>query len=215
MPSALLYTMHDSKMNWKYYSEPEPYLNGRRIFCPRAKMIGGCSSHNGMVFVRGHAKDFNRWSKNGLPKWSYRHVLPYFKKLETSLETESQYRGKNGPLLVSKSKVNEKFPLFQAALNAAVEAGYTISDDFNGYMQDGFGTYDVTIKDGIRIGAAKAYLEETKQRKNVSIFTKTNVQKILFENLKAIGIQVKIKGKLENIYANKEVICILWIYQFA
>ena len=85
--------------------------------------------------------------------------------METSLEKESQYRGKNGPLLVSKSKVNEKFPLFQAALNATVEAGYTISEDFNGYMQDGFGTYDVTIKDGIRIGAAKAYLGETKQRK--------------------------------------------------
>ena len=206
MPSALLHTMHDPNMNWKYYSEPEPHLNNRKIFCPRGKMIGGCSSHNGMVFVRGHAQDFNRWSKNGLPKWSYRHVLPYFKKLETSLEGESQYRGKNGPLLVSKSKVNEKFPLFQAALNAAVEAGYPISEDFNGYMQDGFGTYDLTIKDGIRIGAAKAYLQDTKQRKNVEIFIKTNVQKILFENLKAIGIQIMKKGKLENIYANKEVI---------
>jgi len=96
--------------------------------------------------------------------------------------------------------------LFQAALNAAVEAGYPISEDFNGYMQDGFGTYDLTIKDGMRIGAAKAYLQDTKQRKNVEIFIKTNVQKILFENLKAIGIQIMIKGKLENIYANKEVI---------
>ena len=104
-------------------------------------------------------------------------MLPYFKKLETYLEGESQYRGKNGPLHVSKSKVNEKFPLFQAALNAAVEAGYLVSEDFNGYMQDGFGTYDVTIKEGIRIGASKAYLEETKQRKNVDIFIKTNVQK--------------------------------------
>ena len=83
MPSALLYTMHDPKINWKYFSEPEPYLNNRQIFCPRGKMIGGCSSHNGMVFVRGHPEDYNRWAKYGLDKWSYKYVLPYFKKLET------------------------------------------------------------------------------------------------------------------------------------
>ena len=151
--------IEDPKLNWKYYSEPEPYLNNRKIFCPRGKMLGGCSSHNGMVFVRGHAEDFNRWSKNVLLKWSYRHVLPYFKKLETYLGKESQYRGKDGPLQISKSKVNEKFSLYQAALNAATEAGYPVSEDFNGYMQDGFGTYDVTIKDGIRIGASN-YLSD-------------------------------------------------------
>ncbi len=83
MPGALLYTMHDPKLNWKYYSEPEPYLNNRRIFCPRGKMIGGCSSHNGMVFIRGHAQDYNSWVQKGLTKWSYNHVLPYFKKIES------------------------------------------------------------------------------------------------------------------------------------
>ena len=91
MPLAILYTMHDPNMNWKYYSEPEPYLNNRRIFCPRGKMIGGCSSHNGMVFVRGHPEDFNRWASYGLKKWSYENVLPYFKKLETWSGGENLY----------------------------------------------------------------------------------------------------------------------------
>ena len=92
MPGALLYTMHDPKLNWKYYSEPEPHLNNRRIFCPRGKMIGGCSSHNGMVFIRGHAQDYNSWAQNGLNKWSYNHVLPYFKKIETWSGGANKYR---------------------------------------------------------------------------------------------------------------------------
>ena len=121
MPSALLYTMHDSKYNWKYYSEPEPYLNNRKIFCPRGKMIGGCSSHNGMVFARGHPEDFNRWASYGLKKWDYNHVLPYFKKLETWSGGENLYRGGYGPLKVNRSKINNKFPLFQAVLNSAKE----------------------------------------------------------------------------------------------
>ena len=103
MPSALLYTMHDPKYNWKYYSEPEPYLNNRRIFCPRGKMIGGCSSHNGMVFVRGNPLDFERWASYGLPNWSYKNVLPYFKKLETWSGGENLYRGGRGPLKVNRS----------------------------------------------------------------------------------------------------------------
>ena len=107
MPSALLYLMHDPKMNWKYYSEPEPYLNNRKLFCPRGKMIGGCSSHNGMVFVRGHPEDYNRWASYGLTKWSYEHVLPYFKKIETWSEGENLYRGGKGPLKVNKSKINK------------------------------------------------------------------------------------------------------------
>ena len=206
MPSALLYTMHDPKMNWKYYSEPEPYLNNRKIFCPRGKMIGGCSSHNGMVFVRGHAEDFNRWSRKDLPTWDYRHVLPYFKKIETYSEKNNEYRGDNGPIQVSKSKINKKFPLFQKVLDAAKQAGHNISDDFNGYMQDGFGTFDVTIKDGIRFGAGRGYLNEAKKRKNVNIFIKSNVHKILFDNTKAIGIEVIINDEKKKIFANKEVI---------
>ncbi|PPR45538.1 MAG: Oxygen-dependent choline dehydrogenase [Alphaproteobacteria bacterium MarineAlpha5_Bin8] len=206
MPSALLYTMHDSKMNWKYYSEPEPYLNNRKIFCPRGKMIGGCSSHNGMVFVRGHKEDYNRWASYGLNKWSYSHVLPYFKKLETWSGGENLYRGDKGPLKVNRSKINEKFPLFQAVLNAASEAGFQLFEDSNGSTQEGFGTFDVTIHKGKRYGAGRAYLDEVKNKQNLKIFTNSNVQKILFKDKAAIGIEVIINGKVEKYFANKEVL---------
>ena len=150
MPSALLYTMHDSKYNWKYYSEPEPYLNNRRIFCPRGKMLGGCSSHNGMVYVRGHPEDFNRWASYGLKDWGYSSVLPYFKKIETWSGGENLYRGGKGPLRVNRSKINKKFPLFQAVIDSAKEAGFDEFEDSNGYKQEGFGTFDVTIHKGKR-----------------------------------------------------------------
>ena len=206
MPSALLYTMHDPNFNWKYYSEPEPFLNNRKIFCPRGKMIGGCSSHNGMVHIRGHAQDFNRWAQKGLAKWSYNHVLPYFKKLETWSGGENEYRGGDGPLQVSKSKINEKFPLYQAVIEAAKEAGYPYTEDPNGFMQEGFCTYDLTIKDGKRCGIGKAYLNEALKRKNVDIFLQSQVQKIIIEDKVAKGIEVTIKGKKEKIFAGKEVL---------
>ena len=206
MPSALLYTMHDPKMNWKYYSEPEPHLNNRRIFCPRGKMIGGCSSHNGMVFVRGHKEDYNRWASYGLKNWSYNHVLPYFKKLETWSGGENLYRGGKGPLKVNRSKINERFPLFQAILNAANEAGFELFEDSNGAKQDGFGTFDVTIHNGKRYGAGRAYLEEVKNSKNLQIFTNSDVIKILFRDKVAIGIEVMHNNKIEKFYANKEVL---------
>ena len=206
MPSALLYTMHDPKMNWKYFSEPEPYLNNRQIFCPRGKMIGGCSSHNGMVFVRGHPEDYNRWAKYGLDKWSYKYVLPYFKKLETYSGGEDLYRGGKGPLKVNKSKINEKFPLFQAVLNASKEAGYELFEDLNGYKQEGFGTFDVTIDKGKRQSVSKAYLDKVKNKSNLKIYTKTYVTKILFDNKTAIGIEIYKNNKKEKFFAKKEVI---------
>ena len=206
MPSALLYTMHDPNFNWKYYSEPEPYLNNRKVFCPRGKMIGGCSSHNGMVHVRGHAQDFNRWAQKGLTKWSYNHVLPYFKKLETWSGGENEYRGGDGPLQVSKSKINEKFPLYQAVIDAAKEAGYPYTEDSNGFMQEGFCTYDLTIKDGKRCDIGKAYLKDASKRKNVDIFMQSYVQKIIVEDKVAKGVEVIIKEKKEKIFAGKEVL---------
>ena len=206
MPSALLYLMHDPKYNWKYYSEPEPYLNNRKIFCPRGKMLGGCSSHNGMVFVRGNPMDFERWSSYGLPKWSYKNVLPYFKKLETWSEGSNLYRGGNGPLKVNRSKIDDSFPLFKSLIKAASEAGIEIFEDSNGYKQDGFGTFDVTIDGGKRQGVARAYLEEIKGYQNVSIEHNTDVSRIIFEGKIAKGVEI-IKGKnIEIYYANKEVL---------
>ena len=206
MPSALLYTMHDPKYNWKYYSEPEPYLNNRRIFCPRGKMLGGCSSHNGMVFVRGNPLDFERWASYDLPNWSYKNVLPYFKKLETWSGGENLYRGVKGPLKVNRSKIDEAFPLMKSLIKAAAEAGYETFEDSNGFKQDGFGTFDVTIDDGKRQGVVRAYLEEVQNFKNLLVKHNTNVSKIIFEDKKAIGVEVKNNHKTEIYYCNKEII---------
>ena len=206
MPSALLYTMHDPKYNWKYYSEPEPYLNNRRIFCPRGKMLGGCSSHNGMVFVRGNPLDFERWASYDLPKWSYKNVLPYFKKLETWSGGENLYRGVKGPLKVNRSKIDEAFPLMKSLIKAAAEAGYETFEDSNGFKQDGFGTFDVTIDDGKRQGVVRAYLEEVQNFKNLLVKHNTNVSKIIFEDKKANGVEVKNNNKTEIYYCNKEII---------
>ena len=206
MPSALLYTMHDPKYNWKYYSEPEPFLNNRKIFCPRGKMLGGCSSHNGMVFVRGNPLDFERWASYGLHKWGYKNVLPYFKKLETWSGGENLYRGGNGPLKVNRSKIDYKFPLFKSLIKAAAEAGYENFEDSNGFKQDGFGTFDTTIDGGKRQGVARAYLDEVKNFNNLKVQHNTDVLKIIFEGKKAIGVEIKKNKNIEKYYCNKEVI---------
>jgi choline dehydrogenase len=204
MPLAILYTMHDPKYNWKYYSEPEPHLNNRKLFCPRGKMIGGCSAHNGMVYVRGNPNDYERWASFGLKDWSYEKVLPYFKKIETWSEGENEHRGGNGLLPVNQSK--NKNPLFKAFINSAAEAGYEVNSDMNGKHQEGFGMYDVTINKGERASVSKHYLNPAKKRKNLTVFTNSFVEKIIFDGKKAIGIEVKIKNKVEKILVNKEVI---------
>jgi len=204
MPLALLYVMHDPKYNWKYYSEPEPFLNNRKIFCPRGKMIGGCSAHNGMVHVRGNPNDFERWASFGVPSWSYKNVLPYFKKIENWSGGENEYRGSNGLLPVNQSKNNN--PLFKAFIKSAEEAGYKANPDMNGKDQEGFGMYDVNINNGQRASVSKHYLKPAENRKNLNIFSNSFVERIIFDGQKAIGIEVKIKNKTEKVFANKEVI---------
>jgi choline dehydrogenase len=204
MPLALLYTMHDPKYNFKYYSEPEPHLNNRRLFCPRGKMIGGCSAHNGMVYVRGNKEDYRRWASFGLKDWDYEKVLPYFKKIETWSGGENEYRGGDGILPINQSQNNN--PLFKAFLDSAEEAGHKINKDMNGEDQEGFGMYDVTIHKGERASASKYYLNPARKKSNLKVFTQSFVEKIIFEGTKAIGIEVNIKGKINKIFANKEII---------
>ena len=204
MPLALLYTMHDPKYNFKYYSEPEPHLNNRRLFCPRGKMIGGCSAHNGMVYVRGNKEDYRRWASFGLKDWDYENVLPYFKKIETWSGGENEFRGGDGILPINQSKNTN--PLFKAFLSSAGEAGHKINEDMNGEDQEGFGMYDVTIHKGERASASKYYLNPVRKKSNLKVFTESFVEKIIFDGTKAIGVEVNIKGKITIIYANKEII---------
>ena len=204
MPSALLYTMHDPKYNYLYETEPEPFMNNRKMFCPRGKMLGGCSSHNGMVHVRGNAMDFENWGQLGLSNWNYESVLPYFKKSESIEGLDTEYRNTDGPLKLSRTENGNI--LSKIYLEAAAEAGYEINNDMNGYKQEGFGLMDTTIFDGKRQSTSVTYLHPIKQRQNLTLITNIQVSKIIIENSSAIGVEIKNKDKLEKIFAEKEVL---------
>ena len=204
MPSALLYTMHDPKYNYLYETEPEPFMNNRRMFCPRGKMLGGCSSHNGMVHVRGNAMDFENWGQLGLSNWNYESVLPYFKKSESIEGLDTEYRNTDGPLKLSRTENGNI--LSKVYLEAAKEAGYEINNDMNGYKQEGFGLMDTTIFDGKRQSTSVTYLHPIKQRQNLTLITNIQVSKIIIENSAAIGVEIKNKNKLKKIFAEKEVL---------
>jgi len=204
MPSALLYTMHDPKYNYLYETEPEPFMNNRKMFCPRGKMLGGCSSHNGMVHVRGNAMDFENWGQLGLSNWNYESVLPYFKKSESIEGLDTEYRNTDGPLKLSRTENGNI--LSKIYLEAAAEAGYEINNDMNGYKQEGFGLMDTTIFDGKRQSTSVTYLHPIKQRQNLTLITNIQVSKIIIENSSAIGVEIKNKNKLEKIFAEKEVL---------
>ena len=204
MPSALLYTMHDPKYNYLYETDPEPFMNNRKMFCPRGKMLGGCSSHNGMVHVRGNAMDFENWGQLGLSNWNYESVLPYFKKSESIEGLDSEYRNADGPLKLSRTENGNI--LSKIYLEAAAEAGYEINNDMNGYKQEGFGLMDTTIFDGKRQSTSVTYLHPIKQRQNLTLITNIQVSKIIIENSSAIGVEIKNKNKLEKIFIEKEVL---------
>ena len=204
MPSALLYTMHDPKYNYLYETDPEPFMNNRKMFCPRGKMLGGCSSHNGMVHVRGNAMDFENWGQLGLSNWNYESVLPYFKKSESIEGLDTEYRNTDGPLKLSRTENGNI--LSKIYLEAAAEAGYEINNDMNGYKQEGFGLMDTTIFDGKRQSTSVTYLHPIKQRQNLTLITNIQVSKIIIENSSAIGVEIKNKNELENIFAEKEVL---------
>ena len=204
MPSALLYTMHDPKYNYLYETEPEPFMNNRKMFCPRGKMLGGCSSHNGMVHVRGNAMDFENWGQLGLSNWNYESVLPYFKKSESIEGLDTEYRNTDGPLKLSRTENGNI--LSKIYLEAAAEAGYEINNDMNGYKQEGFGLMDTTIFDGRRQSTSVTYLHPIKKRQNLTLITNIQVSKIIIENSSAVGVEIKNKNKLEKIFAEKEVL---------
>ena len=156
MPTALSYPMNTDKFAWQFHTEPEPYLDNRKMHCPRGRVMGGSSSINGMVYVRGHAKDFDEWERHGAEGWSYQDCLPYFKRCETWHEGENEYRGGSGPLSTSNGNNMKLNPLYKAFINAGKEAGYPETNDYNGKQQVGFGPMHMTVGNGVRSSASNA-----------------------------------------------------------
>ena len=204
MPSALSFPMHNKKYTWQFKSNPEPYLDNRQLFCPRGKTLGGSSSINGMVYVRGNAAEFDEWHKLGATNWDYAHCLPYFKKGE-SWSTKDDYRGHDGPLHVSKKDPFSN-PLSQVFIDAGLQAGYKVNNDYNSATQDGFGPMQMTVHNGIRWSTSMAYLEPIKSRKNLVVLTHTMTNKILLKNKIAIGVECERQNEKFHVFANKKVI---------
>jgi choline dehydrogenase len=194
--------------DWGYRTEPEPHLGGRRLATPRGKVIGGSSSINGMVFVRGHAMDFDRWEEAGAKGWAFKHVLPYFKRMETAHlngnGAEVGWRGAKGPLHVTRGSMSN--PLYKAFTEAGAEAGYSLTEDYNGSKQEGFGPMEMTVWKGRRWSAANAYLRPALKRSNVALRTGAHAERILFEGRRAVGVVVRRWGRIETLRARKEII---------
>ena len=207
MPAALSYPMNMSLYDWGYKSQPEPHLGGRQLVTPRGKVVGGSSSINGMVYVRGHAGDYDHWAESGAQGWGYADVLPYFKRMESwhanGQGGDEDWRGNDGPLHISRGPRNN--PLHSAFVEAGRQAGYPITDDYNGHQQEGFGPMEQTVYKGRRWSAANAYLRPALQRENCSL-TRAFVRRVVIEEGRAVGVEVEKGGKIEVIRANREVI---------
>jgi choline dehydrogenase len=204
MPSAYDYLFKNPQFNWCYQGEPEPHLNGRRMYQPRGKVLGGSSGINGLGFIRGHPLDFERWVRQGATGWSYREVLPYFRRSETWDGGADLYRGADGPVRVTTGTCEE--PLYRAFLEAGRQAGYASSDDLNGAAPEGFGAFQTNIDHGIRASTAHAYLRLARGRGNLKIETAARAQRILVEGNRTVGVAYACEGERREARASREVI---------
>ncbi|OOY12947.1 choline dehydrogenase [Thioclava marina] len=203
MPGALSYPMNMGIYDWGFQSEPEEHLGGRRLATPRGKVLGGSSSINGMVYVRGHARDFDHWEESGARGWGYADVLPYFKRMEHWHGGQSEWRGESGPLHVTRGpRAN---PLFDAFVAAGKAAGYPVTEDYNGAQQEGFGPMEATIWKGRRWSAANAYLRPAQKTGKLRI-VRALARRVVFEGKRAVGVEVERKGRIEVIAAEREVV---------
>lgn len=205
MPTALSIPMNTDKYAWQFHTQPEPYLDNREMHCPRGKVLGGSSSINGMVYVRGHAKDFDEWQQHGANGWDYQSCLPYFKKAESFYLGENAHRGGTGPLGVNNGNEMQN-PLYTTFIKAGVEAGYAHTDDYNAAQQEGFGPMHMTVKDGVRSSASREYLDPVKSRSNLTVITGALAQKVILEGKKATGIEYTVNGTLKTAHATKDVV---------
>src|SRR3954467_9545424 len=206
MPAALPYPIGNRLYDWKYESEPEPFMDGRKVFHARGKVLGGSSSINGMIFQRGNPLDYERWAADkGMESWDYAHCLPYFKRMENCLAGADEYRGGDGPLVLERGPATG--PLFGAFFEAVQQAGYPLTDDVNGARQEGFAAFDRTIHRGRRLSAARAYLHPVLHRPNLSVQTRQLVTRILFDGTRAVGVEAVERGQLRTIPAREVVLC--------
>ncbi|MGH2630370.1 MAG: choline dehydrogenase [Actinomycetota bacterium] len=190
MPAALAFPIGSRFYDWKYESEPEPHMNGRRIYHARGKVLGGSSSINGMIFQRGNPLDYERWASDpGMETWDYAHCLPYFKRMERCLaaDRDDEYRGHAGPLVLERGPATS--PLFGAFFEAVQQAGYPLTDDVNGFRQEGFAPFDRNVHNGRRLSAARAYLHPVSSRPNLDIHTRAFVTRVLFDGTRATGVE--------------------------
>jgi choline dehydrogenase len=209
MPAALPFPIGSRFYDWRYVSEPEPHMHGRRIFHARGKVLGGSSSINGMIFQRGNPLDFERWAAApGMGDWDYAHCLPYFKRMETCLAAEpgDPYRGRTGPLVLERGPASN--PIVAALLDAAQQAGYPSTDDVNGYRQEGFAAFDRNVHRGRRLSASRAYLHPVRHRANLQIRTRSLVTRILFEGRRAVGVEYLRAGRsVRRVRAREIILC--------
>ncbi len=208
MPAALTFPIGSKYYDWKYESEPEPFMNGRRIYHARGKVLGGSSSINGMIFQRGNPLDYERWAGDpGMETWDFAHCLPYFRRMESCLAAglDDPFRGHAGPLVLERGPASN--PLFGAFFAAVRQAGYELTDDVNGFRQEGFAPFDRNIRNGRRLSASRAYLHPVMNRPNLTVKTRAFVRRILFEGTRAVGVEyVRGKGQPIQVRAGEVIL---------
>lgn len=202
--AALIQDFAINTLNWRYNTEPVTALNGRRLYNPRGKMLGGSSGMNGMVYIRGDRSDFDKWHDLGNQGWSYNDVLPYFRKAERNVRGESQYHGAFGPLHVSEGDAS--FEAYRAFIEAAASLGYPQNNDFNGDTQEGIGVYQFTVKDGRRAGVKRCYIDPMLDRPNVRVEVNARARRIVFEGKRAVAVEFVQDGQVRRVDVQKEVI---------
>ena len=209
MPAALTFPIGSRFYDWKYESEPEPFMNGRRIYHARGKVLGGSSSINGMIFQRGNPLDFERWAADpGMESWDYAHCLPYFKKMENCLAGPDEYRGGDGPLELERGPATN--PLFGAFFEATVQAGYPLTKDVNGYQQEGFAAFDRNVRRGRRLSASRAYLHPVMDRPNLEVITRALVTRLVFEGSRVVGVEFagrSGRAAVRRVTAGETILC--------
>jgi len=209
MPAALTFPIGSKFYDWKYESEPEPFMNGRRVYHARGKVLGGSSSINGMIFQRGNPLDYERWAADpGMESWDYAHCLPYFKRMENCLAADDndRYRGHSGPLELERGPATN--PLFGAFFEAVQQAGFPITDDVNGFQQEGFAKFDRNVRRGRRLSAARAYLHPVMHRENLTVTTRALVHRVLFDGTRATGVEYSTRrGGNQRVTAGEVILC--------